>query len=303
LDAIRDFFKSSELSGDFQRYKELLEVGAFDKNGLKKKRKERPLDPWKVKYFEEYWGQKKDGLQPLDNNAEGQKEQKKEEEELFYFVNYEKDHPRPEKLLSTTTSTSTTTTAEDDYQIMRRLKKKRRRNSNSDEKKEKRVGLSRRRKNKPGMRVLSEEEEKRKERRSSLAYYNTGDDFEIEELDSDEHSAPTTPVKSKPKEKKQKKDKHSFRDGAFTILKREKRPLSAQEIARIGLEEGSYFTNYHRYQTLRFRLTVQYNRVLQYHRQDTTQHVGGIVVLRHQEKQRHPIQEGQGDDVRAERMG
>ena len=224
-----------------------MEVGAFDKNGLKKKRKERPLDPWKVKYFEEYWGQKKDGLQILSDKKNSEE---KEEEELFSFVKYEKDHPRPERkrtatiattATTTTTTTTTTATVEDDHQVMKRLKKKRRRNSNSDEKKEKRVGLSRRRKNKPGMRVLTEEEEKRKERRASLGFNNANEDFEIEDLDSDEaplaSSAPITP-KSKAKEKKPKKDKHSFRDGAFTILKRENRPLSAQEIAKIGLEEG-----------------------------------------------------------------
>jgi hypothetical protein len=64
-EALRDMFNSTTFHAHLTEYQELQEAGEFDQRNDdykqylkgKRKRQERPLDPWKQKYYEEYWGQ------------------------------------------------------------------------------------------------------------------------------------------------------------------------------------------------------------------------------------------------------
>ena len=209
----------------------MLEAGEFDKNNddykqylIGKKKREQPVEEWKVKYYEEYWGQKKktqseEETVPLtlysftENNTNPPLEDAKVNS-LNTIEDILADYGGEKAIEATTTAATATAIVEEEEEEMFEAPLEML-DDDFDEYSEDDTPKKKRRYKR---KTHSDEEKPKPTRRSS----------------SDKHH--------QTKRKKSSDGANSFRRCAHTILKREGRPLSAAEIVKIGIKEGMIST-------------------------------------------------------------
>jgi len=228
LSSIEDTFTSNAFMANLPLFQEMLEAGEFensteDHSHLKAKKK-RQLDPWKEKYFEEYWGQKYQ-----------EKEDQNQILHRFSFVEFEKQNPQLAALKSETLDDVVwqdeefTIDSDGDYaapykssntkKATKRKVEKEEDDSAENTPTEGKIALSQRRKK-------YREAAREKEKQNEFINMSDGSDGEgkdaISKLFKQEKASSGT----------------SFKHTAYQILKREGKPLSAAQIVKVALKEG-----------------------------------------------------------------